>query len=89
MTHRYHQMTLMELANLAKTGDKIAANHFLVKRFNQNTRPGDFVILKKSEIEGKVKIKTVNPGRLLSGNDHPVVPLEAIGDVLLERLEPI
>jgi len=41
----------------------------------------------KSQIEGKVKVKVIGPA-YIQGDDTVLVPIESIGGVLTEKLEP-
>ncbi len=83
----YRKSSVKYLSKLAKQGDEVAFDFLQVATFNKEISPGDVVLFLKSEIEGKVRVKTAGKAKLLSGESHPVVPLEVIGDVLLSKIE--
>jgi predicted RNA-binding protein len=86
---KYHSMDDAELSGLAKDGDDVAKDVMLVRSHNNNVNVGDTVLFLKSEIEGKVHLKTVGEAKILCGLRYPSVELEAIGVVLLSRIERV
>lgn len=89
MTDKYSNMSTTELSQLAKQGDEIAFNHLQVAKFNQSVVVGEIVLYEKSKLEGRVPLKTTDKAKLINPESKAVVPLEAIGCTLLEKITPI
>ena len=74
-----------ELQVRAKAGDVQAAAQFIAHKWNANHTTGTLVTYEKSQLEGKVILKTKGAAYVL-GNEA-VVDLEHIGTAMLKKTE--